>query len=434
MARVTQSIGVLIAVSIVAGILMAGMLLPFVGGAGVAARTAVTDFQKYPADLKRKPLPQVSKVLAANGKTIATFYDQDRVIVPLSQIPVQMQTALIDVEDVRFYEHAGLDFQGTIRALLHNGSSGSVSQGGSTLTQQYVKNVLIENARTKKQREAAIADTFARKLKEARYAIELEKVLTKAQILDDYFNIAYFGDGAYGIGTAARHFFDEPVTKLTLDQSALLAGLVQSPEAYDPRYYPKLARERRDTVLSQMLKYHSITQATYDRAVAQPIKLHIHSQPADCISSKHGYAYFCDYVKHVFEHTPGLSLSMLQRGGLTVTTTLSPKVQRAAENGIHQYVHAHEKTSHVVSAEAVVQPGTGEVKALAVSTPYGNNPKKGENSIDYAVDQKWGGSPGFHAGSTFKLFVLTAALKEGIALSTRIKAPGCFAKRWRAWV
>jgi len=243
-ARVTQSIGVLIAVSIVAGILMAGMLLPFVGGAGVAARTAVTDFQKYPADLKRKPLPQVSKVLAANGKTIATFYDQDRVIVPLSQIPVQMQTALIDVEDVRFYEHAGLDFQGTIRALLHNGSSGSVSQGGSTLTQQYVKNVLIENARTKKQREAAIADTFARKLKEARYAIELEKVLTKAQILDDYFNIAYFGDGAYGIGTAARHFFDEPVTKLTLDQSALLAGLVQSPEAYDPRYYPKLARER----------------------------------------------------------------------------------------------------------------------------------------------------------------------------------------------
>ncbi len=424
MARVTQSIGVLIAVSIVAGILMAGMLLPFVGGAGVAARTAVTDFQKYPADLKRKPLPQVSKVLAANGKTIATFYDQDRVIVPLSQIPVQMQTALIDVEDVRFYEHAGLDFQGTIRALLHNGSSGSVSQGGSTLTQQYVKNVLIENARTKKQREAAIADTFARKLKEARYAIELEKVLTKAQILDDYFNIAYFGDGAYGIGTAARHFFDEPVTKLTLDQSALLAGLVQSPEAYDPRYYPKLARERRDTVLGQMLKYHSITQATYDEAVAQPIKLHIHNQPADCIASKHGYAYFCDYVKHVFEHTPGLSLSMLQRGGLTVTTTLSPKVQRAAENGIHQYVHAHEKTSHVVSAEAVVQPGTGEVKALAVSTPYGNNPKKGENSIDYAVDQKWGGSPGFHAGSTFKLFVLTAALKEGIALSTRIKAPG----------
>ncbi|HTW21449.1 MAG TPA: transglycosylase domain-containing protein [Mycobacteriales bacterium] len=418
----TQSIGVLVAVSIVAGIIMAGMLLPFVGGGGLLARTATTDFAKLPTDLKRKPLPQISRVLAANGEPIATFYDQDRVIVPLTQIPAVMQTALIDIEDVRFYEHAGIDFKGTLRALLHNGQAGSVTQGGSTLTQQYVKNVLIEDARTKKQREAAIADTFARKLKEARYAIELEKTLTKPEILDDYLNIAYFGDGAYGIGAAAEHFFHEKVSDLTLDQSALLAGLVQSPEAYDPRYYPKVATERRNTVLGQMLKYHSITQATYNRAVAQPIKLHIHNQPADCIASK--FAYFCDYVKHVFEHTPGLSLTMLRRGGLTVTTTLSPKVQEAAQHGIHAYVHAHERKSHVVSAEAVVQPGTGQVKALAVSTPYGNSKKKGQNSIDYAVDERYGGSPGFHAGSTFKLFVLTAALKEGIPLSTKIKSPG----------
>jgi membrane peptidoglycan carboxypeptidase len=410
------------AVSIVAGILMAGMLLPFVGGAGLAARTATRDFAQLPAVLKAKPLPQVSRVLAANGSTIATFYDQDRVIVPLSKIPLQMQTALIDIEDVRFYEHAGLDFKGTLRALLHNGSSGSVSQGGSTLTQQYVKNVLIENARTKKQREAAIADTFARKLREARYAIELEKTLTKPEILDDYFNIAYFGDGAYGIGTAARHFFGEPVTKLTLDQSALLAGLVQSPEAYDPRYYPKAALERRNTVLSQMLKYHSIDQATYNRAVTQPLGLNVHLQANDCIASR--YPYFCDYVKHVFEHTPGLSLSLLRRGGLTVTTTLRPKVQAAAEAGVHQYVHAHERSSHAAGAEAVVEPGTGKIRALAVSSPYGVDRKKGQNSIDYAVDEKYGGSPGFHAGSTFKLFVLTAALKEGIPLATKIHSPG----------
>jgi membrane peptidoglycan carboxypeptidase len=417
---ITQSIGVLVAVSIVAGILAAGMLLPFVGGVGLAARSATNAFAKLPADLKRKPLPQQSQVFAADGTKIATFYDQDRVVVPLSQIPLQMQRALIDVEDVRFYEHAGLDFEGTLRALLHNGSSGSVSQGGSTLTQQYVKNVLIENARTKKQQQAAIADTFGRKLREARYAIELEKTLTKPEILDDYFNIAYFGDGAYGIGTAARHFFDEPVSKLTLDQSALLAGLVQSPEAYDPRFYPKLARERRDTVLGQMLKYKSITQDTYDRAASNPIRLKIHNQPADCIASQ--YPYFCNYVKDVFEHTPGLSLTMLERDGLTVTTTLDPKIQAAAQAGIHQYVHARDP-SKVVSAEAVVQPGTGEVKALAVSTPYGLSKKKGENSIDYAVDRKYGGSHGFHAGSTFKLFVLAAALKEGIPLSTTIHAP-----------
>jgi membrane peptidoglycan carboxypeptidase len=416
-----QSLALLVAVSVVAGILMAGMLLPFVGGVGLAARSATNDFANLPTDLKRKPLPQVSRVVAADGSTIATFYDQDRVSVPLSEIPLTMQKALIDVEDVRFYEHAGLDLKGTLRALLHNGASGSGLQGGSTLTQQYVKNVLVENARTKKQREAAIADTLARKIKEAKYAIELEHKLSKSQILDNYLNIAYFGDGAYGIGAAARHFFDEPVTKLTLVQGALLAGLVQSPEAYDPRLFPKLARERRDTVLGQMLKYGSIDQTTYQAAIARPIRLHIHNQPNDCIASH--YPYFCDYVKHVFEQTPGLSLSMLRRRGLTVTTTLDPKVQAAATQGVHAYVHAHEPTSHVVGAEAVVQPGTGQVKALAVSTPYGDNPKKGENSIDYAVDEKYGGSNGFHAGSTFKLFVLTAALKEGIPLATRIRAP-----------
>src|SRR5581483_4271966 len=173
------------------------------------------------------------------------------------------------------YEHQGLDLKATLRALLHNGSSGGVSQGGSTLTQQYVKNVLLENAHTKAQREAATADTLARKINEARYAINLEHTLPKQQILDDYFNIAYFGDGAYGIGAAARHFFDEPVTKLTLDQSALLAGLLQSPEAYNPRYYPQEAKDRRDTVLGQMLKYGSIDQATYDVARARPIRLHV---------------------------------------------------------------------------------------------------------------------------------------------------------------
>jgi membrane peptidoglycan carboxypeptidase len=415
------------AASVVAGVIMALALLPIVGGAGLAARSVTNAFDRLPSDLTAGPLPQVSKVVAANGQTIATFYSQDRFTVPLSKIPVTMQRAIIDIEDVRFYEHGGLDFKGTLRALLRNGASGTVTQGGSTLTQQYVKNVLLENARTKAQRLAATADTFARKVREARYAIELEHKLTKNQILARYLNIVYFGDGAYGIGAAAQHFFNEPVTKLTLPQSALLAGLVQSPEAYNPRFYPQLATERRNTVLAQMLKYHSISQQDYDQAVATPLGLHIHQQPNDCVSSK--YPYFCDYVKHVFENTPSLGLSLLRRGGLTVTTTLSPKVERAAEQGIHQYVHAHER-AHVAAAEAVVQPGTGQVKAIAVSTPYGDNSKLGQNSIDYAVDEKYGGSTyGFHAGSTFKLFVLTAALKEGIPLGTRINAPAAITVR-----
>jgi membrane peptidoglycan carboxypeptidase len=418
--KIPLRVGMLLVVSVVAGILAAGILLPFVGGVGIAARTASNDFENLPTDLKEAPLPQVSKVVTANGKPIATFYDQDRVIVPLSQVPMVMQQAIIAIEDVRFYEHSGIDPKGALRALLANGSSGEVSQGGSTLTQQYVKNVLIEDAHTKKQRLAAIADTLSRKIREARYAIALEHKLTKDQILSRYLNIAYFGDGAYGVGTAARHYFGEPVTKLTLAQSAMLAGLVQSPDAYDPRLHPQAARDRRDTVLDQMLKYHFIDQVQFDQAHATKVKLHIHQQANDCTTSP--YPYFCDYVKHVFETTKGLGLGLLRRGGLTVTTTLSPKAQAAAEQGIHAYVHSKEPDK-VVGAEAVVQPGTGQVKALAVSQKYGNDPKKDENTYDYAVDRKYGGSHGFHAGSTFKLFVLTAALKEGIPLSTAIHSP-----------
>jgi membrane peptidoglycan carboxypeptidase len=420
-----QSLGLLVAVSLVAGILTAGMSLPFVGGVGLGARSATNDFVSLPAILKAKPLPQLSTIVADDGTTkIATFYSQDRINEPLSAIPMRMQQALIDVEDVRFYEHGGVDFKGTLRALLHNGSSTSGVQGGSTLTQQYVKNVLLQNATTKKAREAATADNLTRKIKEARLAIGLEQIESKSEILDNYFNIAYFGDGAYGIGAAAKHFFKEKVQNLTLDQSALLAGLVQSPAAYNPRYYPQAATTRRNIVLGQMLKYHSITQVQYTRAVARPIHLVIKNEPNDCASTTvASYGYFCEYVKDYFKITPGLGLSLLRRGGLTVTTTLDPKIQAAAQAGIKGYVFPKEP-DHVASAEAVVQPGTGDVKALAVSTPYGNDAKKGQNSEDYAVDEKYGGSPGFHAGSTFKLFVLTAALKEGIPITTSINAKG----------
>jgi membrane peptidoglycan carboxypeptidase len=417
---IVQHVSVLAVVSVVAGVLVAGIMLPFVGGVGIAARTASNNFESLPTDLKQNPLPQVSTVYAANGAKIASFFDQDRVTVPLSDVPQVMQQALLAIEDVRFYEHSGIDLKATLRALLANGSSGSVSQGGSTLTQQYVKNVLLEDAHNKKERAAAIADTLGRKIQEARYALALEKQLTKKQILSRYLNIAYFGDGAYGVGTAAQHYFGEPVNKLTLAQSAVIAGLVQSPDAYNPRLHPQAALDRRDTVLDQMLKYHFIDQTQFDRAHARKIVLHVHQQANDCTTSP--YPYFCDYVKHVFERTPGLGLGLLRRGGLSVQTTLDPKVQAAAEQGVAGYVHAKEK-SKVVGAEAVVQPGTGKVKALAVSQKYGNDPKKGENSIDYAVDQKYGGTPGAQAGSTFKMFVLTAALKQGIPISTAIKSP-----------
>jgi membrane peptidoglycan carboxypeptidase len=425
-----QRLGVLALISVVAGLLLGGMLLPIVGGVGLLARTGANDFEHLPSELDIGEPPQVSRILAADGSTLATFYFQNRIVTSLDQVPEIMQKAIIAVEDVRFYEHHGVDIKGAIRALLHNGSSGSVQQGGSTLTQQLVKNILIENAQAKGDKEAEAAahsDTLARKAREAKYALALERKYSKQQILAAYLNYAYFGDGAYGVGTAAKHYFGESVRKLTLAQSALLAGLVQSPEVYDPALHPEAARARRDIVLSQMLKYHFIDQTEYDRATSKQIKLHLQRQGNGCEDST--APYFCDYVQHVIETSKSFGdtrtdrVKLLLRGGLTIHTTLDPEVQQAADHAVRNYVHPRE-ASGVAGAEAVVQPGTGKVLALSVSRPYGQDATRGQNTINYAVDQKYGGGPtGFPAGSTFKLFVLAAALKQGIPLSTTIYAP-----------
>ena len=417
-----QRIWLLLAISTVAGILLAGMLLPIVGGLGLIARAGANDFESLPSVLKQSPLPQVSRILAADGSVVATFYAEDRVPASLSQVPAVMQKALIAIEDVRFYEHHGVDWKGALRALLHNSSTGSVSQGGSTLTQQYVKNVLIEAGVP-----GANADTLTRKVQEAKYALALERRLTKAQILEDYFNIAYFGDGAYGIGTAAQHYFGVPTRKLTLVQSAMLAGLVQSPVAYNPTLHPKAARTRRDVVLAQMLKYHFIDQLQYNTAVKSPVVLHLHKQGNGCEASR--FPYFCDYVLNVikgstvFGKTRAARINVLERGGLTIQTTLDPTMQKAADDAVHKYVFPHE-ASGVAAAEALVEPGTGKIKAISVNSPYGSNPKLHQNNVDYAVDAPLGGGLNrFPMGSTFKLFVLAAALKEGLPLKTTIYAP-----------
>ena len=417
-----QRIWLLLAVSGIAGVLLAGMLLPIVGGIGLVARAGANDFESLPSALKESPLPQVSKILAADGSTIATFYAEDRVAAPLSQVPGVMQKAIIAIEDVRFYEHHGIDFKGTLRALFRNGSSGTVTQGGSTLTQQYVKNVLIEAGVA-----GASADTLARKAREARYALALEKTLTKEQILERYLNIAYFGDGAYGVGTAAQHYFGIAVSRLDLAQSAMLAGLVQSPVAYDPVLHPKAARARRDVVLDQMLKYHFIAQQDFNAAHATPVTLNLHRQGNGCEASR--FPYFCDYVLNVIKSSPAFGpnrsarVNFLERGGLTITTTLDPKMQKAADDAVHKYVFAREP-SGVAAAEALVEPGTGAIKGISVSSPYGSNKKLRQNNIDYAVDVPMGGGTDrFPMGSTFKLFVLAAALKQGVPLSTSIHAP-----------
>src|SRR5437763_8818753 len=261
-----QALPRLLVFSAVAGLVLAGVLLPLVGGAGLFARNATVSFNNLPADLKAPPPPERSRLLAADGSTLAEFFTQDRINVPLSHVAPIMQKAMIAIEDIRFFNHGAVDLQGTMRAALTNLGKGQTTQGGSTLTQQYVKNVLVAAGD-----KHATTDSLARKVREARYAIALEDKLTKTQILERYLNIVYFGEGAYGVESAAHRYFGVTAAKLSVAQSALLAGLVQSPTQYDPLHNPDAAKQRRDEVLGRMQTAGFINAAERQAASAAPL-------------------------------------------------------------------------------------------------------------------------------------------------------------------
>ncbi len=231
----------LLALAVTAGLLSAFLAAPLVLGTGFLAKAASNHFESLPTALPTPVLGRDSVILAADGSKIATLHGaQNRIPINIAQVPQVMKTAIVDIEDSRFYQHHGIDYQGILRAAIHD-SSGSISQGGSTITQQYVKNVLLYTADSAAAAKAATDKSIARKLKEARLALALETRWSKAQILQGYLNIVYFGQGAYGLGAAAKRYFGITVDKLTLPQAALLAGLVQSPSAYDPIVHPKAA-------------------------------------------------------------------------------------------------------------------------------------------------------------------------------------------------
>jgi membrane peptidoglycan carboxypeptidase len=430
-----------IGVSGLAGVLVAGLVLPVAAALGLTARESATAFSDLPAELDVKPLAEQSRVVDATGATIATFYDQNRIYVTLDKIAPVMQQAILAIEDHRFYEHGPIDFQGTARALLGNLDAGDLTcgdgctaGGGSTLTQQYVKLVLQDQAETPEERRAVTtstgADGYVRKLRELRLAANIENQLTKDQILERYLNIAYFGGGggsggAYGIEAAARYFFSTSAAKLTLTQAALLAGLVQAPSEYDPTDNPEKAIGRRNQVLSSMGDQGKITQPEASQARLTDVGLKLNPTRAGCVST--WAPFFCDYVKHEIDlmeelgATPEERERNLLRGGLTITTTLDPKAQRAAQEAVSDRVAP---TDSAVGSLAMVEPGTGYIRAIANSRGYGQ--EKGQSYINYAVDKSMGtagGSNGIQAGSAFKPWVLAAAIRQGISLSTSINAP-----------
>ena len=210
MGSLAYSLVMFLVVSVLAGVLVAGLFIPFAGMAGVTSNAAATELESLPAELATPSPSTRSKVLMGNGKTLAYFYDENRIPVKLKDIAPIMRQAQLAIEDHRYYEHGALDFKGTMRALVRNSAAGGTTQGGSSVTQQYVKMVQIESCQAKGDSECvreAQAPTVERKIRELRYAIAMEKKFTKDQILERYLNIAYYGEGAYGVEAAARHYF-----------------------------------------------------------------------------------------------------------------------------------------------------------------------------------------------------------------------------------
>jgi membrane peptidoglycan carboxypeptidase len=420
----------LVATSVVLGLLGAGLMMPTVAATGAAAREGVSVFDALPGDFTQNPLSQQSRILASDGSLIATPYDENRIIVPLAQIAPIMRQAQIAIEDSRFYEHGGVDPQGVGRALLSNLRGGS-TQGASTLTQQYVKITLQENAlrnQDTKAAQAATARSYTRKLQELKYAVTLEKTETKDQILQGYLNLVYYGGQAYGVEAAARHFFGVKASQLNLPQAATLAGLVQAPSATDPIRNPAKALTRRNVVLDRMHTLKLITDAAWHSA--RNSKMVIHTLPAQNSCALSPYPYFCNYIKEWLLQLPALGATRTERsrrinqGGLTIQTTLNPKIQAIAQQRINAQVPPGSQMNgtDIGAAAAVIEPGTGSVLAIAQNTTYALKTSPGKTSVDYAVDARYGGSGGFAFGSTAKMFAVATALTSGMPIDSTIIA------------
>ncbi len=418
-APVLSVLAALAALSVATGILVGAIALPIAGMAGIAARDAAETFNDLTVPALAV-LPTRSEILDANGGLIAYYYPNHIYRVPVSyrQIAPVMREAIVAIEDSRYYQHGALDIRGTLRAMTTDLAGGQV-QGGSTLAQQYVKNALLLTAADSAEQRAAVADSAARKIRELRIAVNVEHELTPDQLLAAYLNVAYFENEAYGVEVAAARYFGVSAAQLSLPQAALLAGLVQNPSRFDPLVYPAAAIARRNVVLARMVQLHDISSAAAAAAKKAPLGVHFSAQSLQqgCTSASAGTAaWFCDYVLAELRTNPAYGTAWRQMnttGGLRIYTTMNPQDQRAAQNAVSFMLPAPPSGYNPganAAAEVLVQPGTGDVQAIAVDRPYGTGP--GEDSIDYAVDSAQNGGIGVQTGSSSKLFTLITALKH----------------------
>ena len=403
-----------LSVSALMGVVGAGMLVPVAGPTALAAKSVPSVFNELPGDLQTVAPAEESQLLDSSGGVIAHFYDKQRIVVPSSHIADVMKKAIVAIEDKRFYEHNGVDATGIARAFVTNlGDTGH--QGASTITQQYVRNSLAERGYLEgdaDQVSAATEQTTERKLREVKYALALEKTLSKDEILTGYLNIASFGPITYGVEAASQRYFSKSASELDYLESALLAGLVQSPVQYDPLVHPDTAQNRRDTVLATMLKQGVITQEEFDRGVETTVEAMLNPTVSSegCSGAESSKAYFCDFVLAQFLDDPTFGATRIERErvlktqGITIRTTMDSAKQAAAYTSLTNTIPVGD-ASGLNDALISLDPRSGRVLSMAQNTTYGI--ESGETMSNYLADGN------FQVGSTFKVFTLLQWFKEG---------------------
>ncbi|HEY8372718.1 MAG TPA: penicillin-binding protein [Pseudonocardiaceae bacterium] len=424
--RARYAVFKLLGLCVLGGVLLAGVLFPFVGAIGLASNRAGETVDALSADLVAAEPPLVTTITDMHGTPIAYLYDQYRVLTPPEMIADTMRAAIIAVEDRRFYEHHGVDWFGTMRAFVTNQIQGEIAQGGSTLTQQYVKNYLYHVvAKTPLEQARVREQTPARKLRELRIAMQLETRLSKDEILTRYLNTVPFGHQTYGIAAAAQVFFNTTPDKLTIAQSALLAGIVNRPGELSPVSNPEGALQRRNFVIDKMVETGSITPEMGEAAKQEPLGVvqPLNRPPNGCVGAGPAHGFFCRYVVDYLQRA-GFSMDELRRGGYVIRTTLDPRITDAAKQAAEH--HVPKTTKGIANVMAVVEPGRDKhkVRALVANRDFGLDADKGETS--YPLPS---GVTPFGAGSIYKIFTAAAALEKGMGINNRIDVPGVYVSR-----
>lgn len=426
-----------IMLAVCGGVAASVLFVPGVVGANKAAKAVIPSLKVENVDFDVTSLPQKSTMYARDGSTvIATFYNQNRIVVPLKKISKTMQQAVVAREDRRFWTHAGVDVQGVMRAFVQTYLVKGSQQGGSSLTQQYVKNVLLMQAIEDDDPIAqyhATEDTVARKIREMLISVQMEKKYSKAEILQGYLNIAQFGNNLYGVETAAQRYFSVSAADLNVVQSATIAAITKNPSQYDPLFEEnqKESENQRNIVLKLMLQEGYITQDQYTEAVNTPLKdtLKVQSVNVGCQDTG-DYAYFCDFVvrriqnSEEFGKTRAERNKLLQEGGLKIVTTLDVEANSMMMDTARRTIPPDDPSGMEI-AMAAVKPGTGEVLGFGLNRHYdatpaaANDPTK--TSQNYAVDLVDGGGSGWTIGSSWKPINLIAWMEAGHSINDNLQ-------------